>query len=197
VLKEEWERQVWGLTFALRVPGLVFGGRIAIENIPPSLYLRMPYYARWLYVREQGLLKSGLVTEEELRNPTGPITMPNIPGLRPAAPEEVVPPLAQDASSQLDANVRALFRVGDAVMVKNEHPAGHTRAPRYVRGRRGNIHRDHGAYPFQDAVPPGAKRRLQHLYTVRFTGRELWGSRGHPRDRIYADLWDDHLERAD
>ena len=197
VLKEEWERQVWGLTFGLRVPGLAPGGRIAIENIPPDLYLSMPYYARWLYVREQALRQSGLVTEEELRNPAGPIRMPNIPNFRPAAPDDVVPFLAQDASAQVAVNIPARFSAGDAVTVKNEHPVWHTRVPRYVRGRRGVIQKDHGVHPFQDAVPGAGPRRLQHLYTVRFTAPELWGSRGHPRDRIYADLWDDHLQKAD
>jgi nitrile hydratase len=194
VLKEEWERLVWGLTLGLRIPGLPPGGRIAIENIPPALYLSMPYYARFLYVREQALLQSGLVRQEELRNPDGPITMPNIPNFRPAAPEDVIPLLARDSSSKVDVNVRASFSVGDSVLVKNEHPVWHTRVPRYVRGRRGVIHKDHGVYPFQDAVPGGAQRRLQHLYTVRFTGRELWGSRGHSRDRVFVELWDDHLE---
>jgi nitrile hydratase len=194
VLKDEWERLVWGLTFSLRVPGIPPGGRIAIENIPPALYLSMPYYARWLYVREQSLLASGLVTEEELRNPGGPLTMPNIPNFQPAAPADVVGSLAQDSSAQLNVNVRPLFSAGNTVVVKNEHPSWHTRVPRYVRGRRGVIQKDHGVYPFQDAVP--GIQRPQHLYSVRFTGRELWGSRGHARDRIYVDLWDDHLQRA-
>ncbi len=197
VLKEEWERQVWGLAFAMTVPGVAVGGRSAIENIPPALYLSMPYYAKWMYVREQALLASGLVTAEELRNPDGPMSTPNIPDFQPPTPDEVVTRLERDASSELDEAVRALFSVGDAVVAKNEHPLGHTRQPRYVRGRRGIIHQDHGVHRFQDAIPPGEERGLQHLYTVRFTGPELWGSRGHPKDLIYVDLWDHHLEPAD
>jgi hypothetical protein len=77
---------------------------VAIESIPPALYLAMPYYAKWLYVREQGLLKSGLVTAQELRNPNGRITIPKIPGFRPAAPAEVLAALAQDSSSQLKSS---------------------------------------------------------------------------------------------
>jgi hypothetical protein len=34
------------------------------------------------------------------------------------------------------------------------------------------------------------------LYTVKFTGAELWGSRAHPKDVIYAELWDYHLQDA-
>ena len=33
------------------------------------------------------------------------------------------------------------FAVGDAVVTRNVHPAGHTRLPRYARGKRGVIHR--------------------------------------------------------
>ncbi len=201
ILKEEWERQIWGLVWALRIPGSssevrASDVRTAIENMPPELYLGMPYYARFLYWTEQSVLRSGLATEAELRNPDGPITMPNIPNFQPPGPEDVVAGFSQDSSSELDADVPALFSVGDAVIVKNEHPVGHTRAPRYVRGRRGIIHRDHGVHQFEDATPPGVDRGPQHLYSVMFTGPELWGSRGNPRDRIYVELWDDHLQPA-
>jgi nitrile hydratase len=35
------------------------------------------------------------------------------------------------------------------------NPAGHTRIPRYVRGRRGVVDRDHGVFiTFRDGGPP-------------------------------------------
>lgn len=197
VLAEEWERQVWGLLFSLRVQGVTTGGRRAIEAIPPALYLAMPYYARWLYIQEQAVLASGLVTAEELANPDGALTMPAIADFEPARPEDFLAFVLQDASAELDENIPALFSVGDPVVVRNREPAGHTRVPRYVRGRRGIIVMDHGVHPFEDALPAGEERRLQHLYTVRFTGPELWGPQGHPADRIHVDLWDDHLVAAD
>ncbi len=197
VLKEEWERLVWGVTFAMRgVPGLPPTGRRAVEAIPPELYLSMPYYARWLYAREQILLALELVTEQELRNPDGPITKPRIPGYQAPGPQDVVAGLSQDASAELDVDVAPLFAVGDVVMVKNEHPPGHTRVPRYVRGHRGTIYREHGVHQFQDDIPPEADLGPQHLYSVVFTGPELWGSRGHPNDRVHVELWDSHLESA-
>ena len=36
----------------------------------------------------------------------------------------------------------------------------------------------------------------QHVYTVRFASRELWGPAASPRDTIYVDMWEDYLERA-
>jgi nitrile hydratase len=90
----------------------------------------------------------------------------------------------------------ARFAAGDEVVVKNDHPAGHTRVPRYVRGHRGVILREHGVHAFEDIVAPGTRVGPQHLYTVSFTAPELWGSRGHARDRVHVELWEIHLERA-
>jgi len=195
VMKEEWERQVWGLNFAVSgLPGYSTGGRAGRERIPPELYLSMPYYARWLYRAEKSLLAGGFVTEAELANPDGAITMLNIPNFQPSNPDETLAYLSSDDSSELEAKVPPLFVVGDAVMVKNEHPAGHTRVPRYVRGHRGVVHHHHGVHEFQDDIAKGQDVGQQHLYTIMFTGPELWGSRAHPKDRIYAELWDCHLQ---
>ncbi len=195
ILKTEWERQIWGLLRSLRIPGYSTGGRAALESMPPELYLGLPYYARFLWRAEKSLIEGGFVTEEELANPDGPVTMPDIPNFVPPGPEETVARFAQDSSAELVAEVPALFAVGDGVIVRNEHPAGHTRVPRYVRGHQGVIHRHHGVHHFQDDVG-GQDVGQQHLYTVMFTGPELWGSRAHVKDRIYVELWDYHLKPA-
>ncbi len=196
ILKEEWERQLWGLRFAVRAtPGYLSGGRAAIESIPPEIYLTTPYYALRLIRLEQELIASGFVTENELANPDGPITNLNIPNFRPRGPEETVAALASYDTHELEAEVPPLFAVGDNVIVRNEHPKDHTRVPRYVRGHHGTIHKHHGVHRFQDHVG-GKDIGQQHLYTVRFTGTELWGSRAHPKDVVYAELWDYHLQPA-
>ncbi len=195
VLKEEWERQVWGLAFGLDIPGYSRGGRAAIEKIPPELYLSMPYYARWLYRAEKSLIAQGFVTESELANPDGPIKMPNIPDYIPLSADEAVMRLTSDDSAELDAKVEPLFVVGDKVIVKNEHPTYHNRVPRYVRGRQGIICRHHGVHILEDQIV-GEDVGQQHLYTVMFKAAELWGNRGHSKDRIYAELWDYHLQQA-
>jgi nitrile hydratase len=81
-------------------------------------------------------------------------------------------------------------------MARNIHPAGATRLPRYARGRRGAIERDHGVFIFPDANAAGLGRKPQHLYSVRFTACELWGETASPRDAVCLDLWDDYLEPA-
>jgi nitrile hydratase len=197
ILKEEWERQVWGLALAAwSKPILDYSGfsRADIERIPPELYLDMPYFAKWLWAEEVALVRSGLLTRAELEDPDGDLVMPDTGNFVPASPAEVTAVMAGDDSFEIPAEAPARFAVGDEVVARNEHPAGHTRMPRYVRGHHGFIHRHHGVHIFQDDVAEDVGQ--QHLYTVRFTGPELWGSRAHPNDLVYAELWDYHLQPA-
>jgi nitrile hydratase len=58
----------------------------------------------------------------------------------------------------------------------------------------GKIERDYGVFPFPDARDPGAGPERQHVYSVRFAARELWGNQAAVKDAVYIDLWDDYLE---
>ena len=109
---------------------------------------------------------------------------------------EVEAALARGRSARVDANVAASFAAGDRVRVRNLHPHGHTRAPRYVRGRAGVVDRDHGVFVFPDTHAHGRGESPQHVYSVRFEGAELWGEAYAGREAVYADLWDDYLEPA-
>ena len=110
--------------------------------------------------------------------------------------DQVVARLRQGGSARRDGGPPARFKPGDHVVVRNLNPLGHTRVPRYVRGRRGVIDRDHGVFVFPDTNAAGAGESPHHVYSVRFTGDELWGPQGSPRDTIYVDLWDDYLDPA-
>lgn len=182
VFKSEWEALVFGATQAFRGPWPVDRRRFAVESMPPHLYLSTPYFGRWLWRFEKLLVEDGFATEDELRDPDGP--MGPVPAFQPF--------VAQPADQTLPAR----FRVGDDVVVSNQHPTGHTRVPRYARGRRGSIWLDHGVYGLPDNLAHGLEPDPQHCYAVMFTASELWGARGNPRDRIYLDLWDDYLEAA-
>ncbi|MGH9579420.1 MAG: SH3-like domain-containing protein, partial [Terriglobales bacterium] len=67
---------------------------------------------------------------------------------------------------------------------------------RYVRAKLGTIHRDHGVFVFPDTNAHYLGEKPQHVYSVRFTARELWGEQAAPRDTAHVDLWDDYLEPA-
>ncbi|MGH8259229.1 MAG: SH3-like domain-containing protein, partial [Steroidobacteraceae bacterium] len=70
---------------------------------------------------------------------------------------------------------------------------GHTRLPRYARGRRGVVQRHHGGFAFADTRAHGLGDRPQHLYNIRFEAAELWGT-GTAGDAVYLDLWESYLE---
>lgn len=105
-----------------------------------------------------------------------------------------VPEIIRDGFSlKLDEIVASKFVVGQEIITKNIHPAGHTRLPLYARSKRGTIMMHHGVFPFPDSSAAGAGPNPQNVYCVRFSAPEIWGDNTHPLDAIYLDLWDDYL----
>ena len=104
--------------------------------------------------------------------------------------------LNRGIASSHEPAIRPRFAVGQQVRARNIHPTGHTRLPRYARGKAGVITRDHGVYIFADTNAHFQGEHRQHVYSVRFAARELWGAQASPRDTVQLDLWDDHLEPA-
>ncbi len=115
--------------------------------------------------------------------------------------EHVEAAMLKGAPANVDEDVASRFAAGDRVMVRNLNPAGHTRAPRYIRGKRGEIAREYGVFVFPDSNAMGHGKAPQHLYSVRFEGIEVWGPKTDPsdapaREALYLDLWDSYLEPA-
>jgi nitrile hydratase len=115
------------------------------------------------------------------------------------------PPLTAAMSSRFvnrgipsadDPKVPPRFKVGQRVRARNMHPIGHTRLPRYARGKTGMITIDHGVYSFPDTNAHARGENRQHVYSVRFPARELWGANAAARDYVHLDLWDDYLDRG-
>ncbi|MGD9602614.1 MAG: SH3-like domain-containing protein [Gammaproteobacteria bacterium] len=100
------------------------------------------------------------------------------------------------ASARVDQPVPARFKVGDRVRLRNLNPAGHTRMPRYIRGKEGTIEHDYGVFVFPDTHAAGQGEKPQHIYVVRFSARELWGPQGRDTDAVCADVWDDYMDPA-
>lgn len=86
------------------------------------------------------------------------------------------------------------FAPGDLVRVRLDDPAGHTRAPRYVRGHVGEIVERHGQHQLPDAVVAGTQPEPSTVYAVRFDAERLWADGGHT---VTVNLWDEYLEPAD
>ena len=112
------------------------------------------------------------------------------------SPEQALAAAAAGASARVAQVMTPRFNVGDHVRLSNINPPGHTRMPRYIRGRHGVIERDHGVFIFPDTYAAGRGERPQHVYSVRFTSHELWGADGRANDELFVDVWDDYMERA-
>jgi nitrile hydratase subunit beta len=190
----DWERRVFGLTLAASATGAwnVDMGRRARESLPPATYLAASYFEVWLRGLEALVLESGLVTEGELA--AGRALGPAKPVARVLKPEQVAPALAAGTPSERPAEVPARFAVGDPVLAKNINPHGHTRLPRYARGKRGVIEAVHGAHVFPDEHAHGRGEAPQWLYTVRFAGTELWGADADPMLSTSIEAWESYLE---
>ena len=86
------------------------------------------------------------------------------------------------------------FAVGDRVRVREWHPHGHTRAPRYVQGKRGVVARIDPSANLPDVEAHGGGQVPEPTYSVRFSAKELWGEGGAEGETVYVDLWEYYLE---
>jgi nitrile hydratase len=140
------------------------------------------------------LVRNGVVTQQEMEtgkpDPGSPKQTPQL------SPEMVAVTLGRGASARRDVRAVARFKVDQKVRARNMHPIGPTRLPRYARGKVGSVVRDHGVFVFPDTNGLFQGENPQHVYSVRFAARELWGDAASPRDSVYIDLWDDYLEPA-
>ena len=196
VFHARWEGRVWGMMWL----GSAWGKwnldamRHAIERIPPADYLRMSYYEKWLAALVDLVTGRGLVTRAELES--GKPAAGSAKATPPVKAEGVPALIARGNPVKRDVAIAARFQVGQRVRGRNINPTTHTRLPRYARGKLGTVERDHGVFLFADSNAHFQGEKPQHLYSVRFAARELWGEQASARDSIYVNLWDDHLEPA-
>jgi len=190
-----WEARVLALVMVAREDHgyyTIDASRYGIERMAAADYLRASYYERWLASLEYNLVHQGLLTPDEVDT--------RVAFLRqhpdddpPAASPLPLPPRAPDPPRPA-APAAPRFAVGDAVVTRNVHPVGHTRLPRYARGKRGVIRIVHGPQIFPDTNAHGLGENPQILYNVRFEARELWGDSAEPRQTVALDLWDSYLQ---
>jgi nitrile hydratase beta subunit len=190
----EWERRAFAITLAAGMHGRwnIDMARFAREDTDPLTYLRSTYYEQWLRGLERLLVEKALVSANELAS--GKAT--SVSNLPPVRAEQVPPRLLKGATARRPDAGPPRFSFGEAVRVRNLNPRGHTRMPRYCRGKLGVIERDHGTYVFPDTHAASGDERPQRCYAVSFTAEVLWGEGASPNDRVLVDLWDDYLEPA-
>ena len=121
-----------------------------------------------------------MVTHEELEQRAG-------------GPFPLARPVAQRPTFELSRQPHARFSIGAEVQVRDMHPEGHTRVPRYVRGKRGRVLHIAPKFSFPDGAAHGMPPHREHTYHVVFSASELWPGAG-SQDSVVVDLWDSYLE---
>jgi nitrile hydratase subunit beta len=192
----EWERRAFGLTLAMGATGSwnIDMSRHARETLPPGEYLTSSYYEIWTKGVEKLVVAAGLVSPEELTR--GQSLSEAAPIKRILKAEDVPAVLTRGGPAERPIEQLARFAVGDQVRTRNMHPKGHTRLPRYARGKIGVVELIHGAHVFPDSNARGDGERPQWLYTVCFSGRELWGEEADANLTVSIDAWESYLEPA-
>ena len=194
VFHSDWEAKAMALTLAMAAWGKwnIDASRHARERLDPLTYLRFTYYERWLAGLADLMVARDLLSIEELDrgHPT--------PGSESPAPPlgagDVAGMLAKGGPADRPLHDAPKFKVGDRVRAATGNPAGHTRLPRYARGRAGEIILHHGGHVLPDSNAHFRGENPQHLYTVSFSARELWGPKASDRDTVTLDLWESYLE---
>jgi nitrile hydratase len=156
------------------------GFRHSIERMDPAHYLSSSYYEHWLTGASTLLVEARLASQRDLDERAG--------GRVPlSGPDRGSPPSSSAGSEHR-------FAVGDAVRVREWHSLGHTRAPRYVQGKRGVVTRLDVAQNLPDIQAHGGGKVPEPVYSVRFSAGELWGEGGEDGATVNVDLWEHYLE---
>ena len=196
LFRAAWERRVFAMTM------LSLGGvanldefRHAIERMDPVHYLSSSYYEHWLAALETLAVEKGVLSPQELAS--GRLQGEAANASDPLPSEVVAQVVRRGVSAERDSGrLTPRFAPGDPVVARNMNPAGHTRMPRYVRGKPGRIDRVHGTFVYPDTNAHGGGEQPQPLYSVCFEAQALWGPDTPRHDSLYIDLWEDHLEAA-
>lgn len=191
-----WEARALGVTLACGAMGhwTIDESRHARETLHPVDYLSSSYYEIWTKALEKLLIRHGFVTPDELA--VGHATAPGTVPKRVLKPADVAAVLAKGGPTSRPLAQPAQFKAGDRVRTITISPTGHTRLPRYARGKTGVIDRVHEPHVFPDTNAHGQGEAPQWLYTVSFTGPELWGREGDPTLVVSVDAWESYLEPA-
>lgn len=211
VFHQDWERRAAAIVLqVLAYLDNVDFWRGAMERLDRERYL-FRYYGRWLHGTEQALIERGLLGADEVQariEGRAPKTAPSrrVGRLRAGAIARALRFVSRKRSARVmrlyprvfgyarRARFAPMFAIGDEVAVRSERGTGHTRLPGYICGKRGRIVVAHGAMIFPDVNARDDRVIPDHLYTVAFDGRALWGDGAEPGTVIHVDVFEQYLE---
>jgi nitrile hydratase len=188
----QWERSAFGVVLAMGATGAwnIDMSRSARETLPD--YAALSYYEIWTRALEKLLIERGLAGADECA--AGRMLHPAKPVARVLRASEVPRVLAGGSPTVRPASQPARFAAGDPVRSRADAASHHTRLPAYARAKSGRIAHVHGPHVFADAHAQGLGEQPQWLYTVLFTGRELWGDDADQGLIVSIDAWEPYLE---
>jgi len=197
VFTEKWESRAFALTaFTMgRISGQNLDAfRRAMGELDETAYFDDGYYGRWLNAAEAMLVESGIIApgavNTRVRRNQGE-DVEDLPVPEPHKPDYA--PTAAGSLRQVDA--APTFAVGDQVRAKDVEPKGHTRLPRYARGRTGVVDVVQPAHLLPDTHAHFLGENPQHVYTVRFDSRELFGPDAEDFG-LTVEMHESYLEKA-
>ena len=170
--------------------------RHGIERMAPGHYIESSYFEHWLDGIARVLVEKGEIATEELDARTAFFEQREGTPATAAVVELPAEPRPRRGGRVIREPAGApRFAPGERVVTCVVSPPGHTRLPRYARGKRGVVERAHGTHVFPDSNAHGRGEQPQPVYSVRFSARELWGEGAEPNQSVNLDLWESYLER--
>jgi nitrile hydratase beta subunit len=196
VFHAAWEKRALGLTLCAGALGkwTIDESRHARESLHPADYYASSYYEIWTKALEVLLRRHGFITAADLaaQRAVDPAPGP----MRILTAGNVAATLARGGPCDRPMAAPPLFAAGDRVRTRRTNPTGHTRLPRYARDCVGVIEAVHGGFVFPDTNAHGAGEAQEYVYTVAFTGEELWGETASSGLTVSIDAWESYLVPA-
>lgn len=189
-----WEQRMWGLARAGIAHGITIDWfRHGLELMPPRDYLNFRYFNKWCANYFMLMIDAGTLSLDEVAS--GHSAAPVIAATPLSVDDIISRNRGSNVSFARETDAAPAFAPGDNVGTLAHGHSGHTRLPRYARSRTGTIVAHHGAHVLADDGARGIETP-EHLYTVSFSARELWGPDANENDDVTLDLWESYLVPA-
>jgi len=196
VFAEPWEAKAFAFgALSARLTGMNLDAmRHAIDRQHPYDYLVDGYYGRWLGAVETMLVDSGVLPPGAVEARARRLRGEDVAEPAPSEPHKPdYQPTGAGSIRQIDDPTA--FAVGQTVRARHWSHPGHTRLPRYVRGRTGAVVAVQPSQVLPDTHAHFIAESAQHVYAVRFASTELWGPDAEPFE-LTIDLYESYLEPA-
>ncbi|MFC7216119.1 nitrile hydratase subunit beta [Saliphagus sp. GCM10025334] len=197
----DWERTAFAMNLLLLAQDFyeLDEFRHAVERMPPERYLIAGYYERWLSAIERLCIERGLLTKAEVERRQTAIENGDYDfsdrmdvDLVDTARSE----FESDRFSRTADGPEPKFQPGEDVIVRNRHPEGHVRTPKYARRAQGVVRSVRGPFPVPETVVNYKNADIDTVYSVEIPTSELWGGSYDEPNAVHLDLWERHLSPA-